>query len=99
MKNCDILNTPCINRVVMCTATTCVKPQLEQPSPLTIEINEKLFDSVVRTDSCIRFWDDGIAFYEIHSDGSVDSAHIEFTSKQINEIIRVRAALVWTGKE
>jgi hypothetical protein len=104
MKNCDTLNTPCINRVVMCTATTCVKPQLEQPSPLTIEINEELFCCVVRMDICIGFTTNHTGGEEptqfrIYGNGMIAGTNVGLSPAQFNEIIRVRAALGWDGKE
>jgi hypothetical protein len=71
------------------------------PSPLTIEINEGLFKDIIRTEISIGFvvnHDDENASYRIYENGTIVGDGFAMTPKQINEIIRVRAALGWTGE-
>jgi len=70
------------------------------PSPLDIEINEGLFTEVFRCETLISFRLKSLVDVTIRADGSIFSdGHIYLSPEQLNEIIRVRAALVWTGKE
>ena len=83
-------------------------PNLEhkptQISPLDIEINEGLFDNVVRMDICIGFTTNHTGGEEptqfrIYSNGLVAGTNVGLSPSQFNEIIRTRSALGWDGKE
>ncbi len=73
-------------------------------SPLDIEINEGLFDFVIRLESCVAFTSnnpDGEepTIIRIYANGVLAGDNVGVSPAQFNEIIRVREALGWTGKE
>jgi hypothetical protein len=94
MRSCENPDIPCENRVLLCVAYKCIRAA--KPSPFTIEINEGLFHKVERHGGYIVFHLGGSI--QIYENGGINM-DTTATAEQFNEILRVRAALGWTGKE
>ena len=96
-----------IKHLEECAARASLSPEIQpapKPSPLTIEINEELFLWVYRDKRRIIFTvqhkEEVETCVSIKPDGKFYSANaLVLTYSQLNEILRVREALGWNGKE
>ena len=90
-----------IKHIEECAARASLSPEIQpapKPSPLTIEINEGLFEEITRDKKSIMFKTKSGAWRRILSNGD-ERASGCLQAKERNAIDSVRAALNWTGKE